>query len=481
MWRRLEPVTVARLAVTRSTEIAAYTAAVSACLLFSKYALERHRHFESNAYDFGFFDQIIWNTSHGRWFETSFTPYNFLGQHFQPILLIFALAYRLGAGIESLLVAQTVFVAAAALPLFYAVRKATSSGTAALAMSLAFLLSASLHDALDFDFHPELMGFFFVFLALYYLLAGRPVATIASLLPLLLLKEDMPLVLGAFAVLLFARGFRREGSVLFVVAATYTVAVVLVAMPWIRGGPGDLTQRYGYLFADSVWWSIVPDAVSRSLQQLWTEPLAAALRLAGSIGFIGVLSPLALLVAAPAFVLAALSDHPQQSQLELHYVMTPLALAWVAAVLGIQRVATVRWPRSAVLPRGRSPVTTTAAAIVLACSVATFLLWSPYAPGAKRYAPGAAHRAVLGAALEVVPAGVSVSAQSTLLPHLSRRQHVFEFPDPHDAEYIIVDPSLPITAQARAAGYAAAVDHLASRGYELIFDRDGVKVFRRTQ
>ena len=354
-------------------------------------------------------------------------------------------------------------------------------GVAALTMSLGFLFSASLHDALDFDFHPELMGFFFVFLALYYLVAARPIATIASLLPLLLMKEDMPLILGAFAVLLFVRGFRREGMVLFGVAAAYAVGAVLVLMPAIRGGPGDLTQRYGYLFADSTWWSILPHAVSRSLYHLGGGPFAAVLRLAESIGFIGFLSPIALLAAAPVFLLAALSDHPQQSQLELHYAMAPLALAWVSAVLGVERVAPGSWPRWMPLPRDRSLVAAAAGLVVLASSVVTFVMWSPYAPGAERYAPGASHRAVVRDALALVPADVSVSAQNTLLPHLSRRKAIFEFPELHGAEYVVVDPSLPVTGQARGAGYAGKIANLPELGYELVFDHDGGKVFRRVR
>ena len=55
--RWLEPVALARLAATRWTEVAAYAAAIVACVLFANFALDRHRVFESNAYDFGFFDQ----------------------------------------------------------------------------------------------------------------------------------------------------------------------------------------------------------------------------------------------------------------------------------------------------------------------------------------------------------------------------------------------------------------------------------------
>jgi uncharacterized membrane protein len=471
--RGLEPLALARILAAGWTEATVYAAALSASVLFARRALHRHDVFESNAYDLAFFDQIIWNTAHGRWFQTSFTTYNFLGQHFDPILLLFALAYRFGAGVKLLLLMQTIFVGAAALPLFYAVRRGTGSGATALAASIAFLLSPQLHRALDFDFHPELMGFFFVFLALYYVVAGRPVATIVAVLPLLLLKEDMPLIVGGVGVLLFERGFRRHGLALFVAAAWWAVAVVLVFMPWIRGGSGDLAGRYGYLVANSTWWSVVPDVVRRSTQQLWLAPVDALMRLGASTGFVGLLNPLALLVAAPAYLLAALSDHNQQSRLELHYVTATLALVWVAVALGLQRLS--KWGRR----RSRSLAVPAASILVLASSASTFFLWSPYWPRAQHYAPSAAHRAVIDSALALVPAGVPVSAQNTLLPHLSERKEVFEFPNLDDAEYVVVDPSLPVTGQSSDGGYSRVIEELPGRGFVLIFDSDGVRVFRR--
>jgi uncharacterized membrane protein len=436
-------------------------------------ALHRHGVFESNAYDLGFFDQIIWNTAHGRWFDTSFTTYNFLGQHFEPVLIAFALAYRLGACVELLLLTQTIFVGVAAVPLFYAVRRATSSGTAALAASIAFLVNPQLHRALDFDFHPELLSFFFVFLALYYVVARRPFAVIASIVPLLLLKEDMPLIIGAFAVLLFARGFRREGGALLLVAAIWVVAVVFVIMPSIRDGSGDLPERYGYLISGSTWSSIAPHVVARSLRQLWVAPLGALLRLGASTGFAPFLNPTALLVAAPAFLMAALSNHAPQSRLELHYAVPTLALIWVATALGLQQVS--RWTTG----RRRATLTHAMAGIVLASALTTFALWSPYSPLATHREPPAEHRAAIEQALALVPPDVPVSAQNTLLPHLSQRPEVFEFPNLHDAEYVVVDPSLPVTAQSRDAGYTRAIEELAGRGYALIFNNDGVRVYRR--
>ena len=175
---------------------------------FASLSLQRHRNFQSNAYDLGFFDQIIWNTSRGRFFETSFVPYNFLGQHFDPVLLLFAGLYRLGGGVETLLVAQAALVSLACLPLFLAASRLTRSAAIGTLCCAAFLLNPWLHKALRFGFHPEIGVFLFVFLAAYFLATSKPRAVMLSILPVLLFKEDQALIVLGVAALLAWRGFR---------------------------------------------------------------------------------------------------------------------------------------------------------------------------------------------------------------------------------------------------------------------------------
>jgi uncharacterized membrane protein len=364
----------------------------------------------------------------------------------------------------------------AAVPLYYAARRVTASGVCALALALADTLSAPLHSALDYDFHPEVMGFFFIFLALYFLISARPIATMLALLPLLALKEDMALVLLAFALLLALRGHRRAGAVLAAVSVAYIVAVVLIAMPLIRGGSGDLSTRYAYLFDGSSVWTLAPDAAWRAASQL-ANALPAVARVESSLGFAALLSPAGVAAAAPTLLLATLSDHPQQSALELQYAVPSLALSWVAAVLALAWVA-ARGEGGAASPRWRRAATFVLAALVLASAAFTFARSSPYSPTAGRYAPPAAHRQAVRDALALVPPAAPVSAQGTLLPHLSHREQAYEFPEVHGASYIVVDAALPVTAQARAAGYDAAVAALPGGHYEQIFARDGVRVFR---
>ena len=469
--RRLEP--VARVSAARWCETATWLASLTAVWVFAGFALRRHRSFESTAYDFGFFDQIIWNTSHGRWFETSFVDYNFLGQHVEPVLLIFAGLYRLGAGPESLLVAQSVLVGAAALPLFYAVRRLTGSPFAALCLAATFLLSAPLHAALDFDFHPELMAFFFVFVALYFLAVERPLASVLALAPILLLKEDMTIVLAAFGLLVWMRGHRRVGTGLVAVAAAWTLATLFVLMPMVRGGESDLNERYSYLVEDTTLVTMLPIALWRGIAHLSHETAPALSTLLAGTGGIPLLHP-AVLLALPSVVLNGVADHDQQAQLDLQYGVAPLAWLFVAAALGVGAVAHGR----SFLPRTAVPVI---AAAALVAAVAAFVFSSPFGPRNNRYAPNATHREVVREALARIPADAGVTAQNTLLPHLSQRGTIYEFPDVRDSTtYVIVDSSLPITQQSIDAGYSHVLGELTDWRFAEIFNRDGVRVFRRT-
>ncbi|MEO8458133.1 MAG: DUF2079 domain-containing protein [Chloroflexota bacterium] len=475
--RRLVPVALTRVIAARWTELATYAASLAGVVAFARFALLRHEHFQSQAYDLGFFDQVVWNTSRGHLFATSFESYNFLGVHFQPVLLIFAAMYRLGAGVELLLIVQAIFVAAAAVPLYYAMRRLTSSSVAALAMALAFLLTTSLHNALDFDFHPEMLGFFFAFLALYLLAAQRPLATIVSLLPLLTLKEDMPLILGAFAVLLFVEGHRWYAGRLMAIAIGWMVVIAFVTMPLIRWGDAGLTARYGYLSRGSSALSLVPNLIWRGAQQLqgaWESALPHLL----PAFVLALFAPLAAVLVLPALVFHSLSIHDPQAHLDLHYVMMPLALSFIGAAIGLRSISrgdgVAGWTRRLGTPRFRVAV---AAGAMLAATALVFWMNSPYSPQADRSAPDAAHVAVLEQALRLIPGDASVAAQSTVLPHASQRAHVFEFPIVDHADYAIIDSNLSISSHERDDGYDAAAQSMPS--FEQIFSSDGVRVFRR--
>jgi uncharacterized membrane protein len=478
--RGLEPVAIRQLVFTRWCEATAWLASILAAWAFAGFALRRHGSYQSTAYDFGFFDQIIWNTSKGRWFETSFVEYNFLGQHVEPVLLMFAGMYRLGAGPESLLVAQAAFVGLAAVPLFYATRRMTGMPLVALAIAGAYLLNPALHRALDFDFHPELMAPFWIFLGLYFLAAGRPVAAILAAAAVLLLKEDMAVVALMFAIVVWAHGWRRHGAALAAMAITWGTATVFVLMPMVRGGGSDLNQRFQYLVDGTAIWNVVPIAAWRGASHLADETLNGAVDLMAAGGWMALLSP-AVVLAAPSAVLNGLSDHPQQAALDLQYGVASITLLAVATAFAARDIAGGRVLGVSIVARGRGTVPPIVPAFLVVTALAAFAFSSPYSPRNPHYGPGADHRDVIAAAMRSIPDDASVSAQNTLLPHLSQRERIYEFPDvPPHAEWVIVDASLPVTAQTRTSGYDRVLDELEAWGFALTFEQDGVRVYSRS-
>ena len=79
---------------------------------YALYGLFRHWHFGSSAYDMGIFDQVVWHLSRFEAPASSVRGFsNFLGDHFFPVIALFAPLYWIAPRPESLIVAQAVLVA----------------------------------------------------------------------------------------------------------------------------------------------------------------------------------------------------------------------------------------------------------------------------------------------------------------------------------------------------------------------------------
>lgn len=470
--------TSVRWARARVSEVAAARAVTGvAAAAFIAYwvavSLRRWGDFETNAFDLGFFDQIVWNTAHGRWFETTFIGYNFAGQHFEPVLLLFAGAYRLGAGPPFLLVTQTVVCGLAALPLLEAGRRFGLGAWVAAGVAVAYLGNAYLHRSMQFDFHPETMAVAPAFASLWAVAAGRPRLAAGLAFGALLFKEDAVFVVVGLAALIAWRGHRGVGVATAAVAVVWTAVLLGALMPWWRGGaPGDLGERYadvtgGHDGIEAVAWAAThPLDVAGAVLQV--EHLGAAAAFVAASGLAMLAAPLTLVLLVPGMLLAVLSTHPPQSALELHYAAELVPLAAIGTVLGARRLAE-RAPSGALV------------GVVLAPALAGFLLLSPASPLASEGGarPTAEHRAAVLEALAMVPRGEAVAAQSGLVPRLSQRRAVTEFPGEWEStSWVVVDAKGFRSSQSVGAGSEGALARVRAE-WTRVYERDGVEVYRR--
>lgn len=468
---RLSLGTVAAAAWHSRWLVLATAIAISAGAAFVSVSVRRWAHYETNAYDLAFFDQIAWNTSQGRLFATSFVNYNFAGQHLEPILLAFAPAYWLGAGPPFLMVSQAMVVAASGLALFAFARQMGLAPAVAVSAGVAWFANPFLVRAMGFDFHPEVMAAGPLFASVLAAAKGRGRLSVAFALSVLVFKEDTVFMVLAASGFMWRQGLQREAKLSAITAMAYAAIAVLIVMPVIRQGhPSDLVDRYGYFLPGSAGSGLVVDTLLAPwrVARVVLDPsqLATVLVFLACVPLV-VVRARHVLWLAPGLALALLSSHEPQRSLELHYAAE---LAPVAIVLAVEAATRVQ---------GRMTDASLAALFAIPAVVATAWLAPPRSLVGE--APSPQHRAAIAEALALVPtdASVSVSAQSGLLPRLSQRHRADEFPANYTgADWVLVDRYGFRSSQSLDAGFDHKLERVRS-STDLVYSKDGVELFGR--
>lgn len=203
---------------------------------YALYGLFRHWQFGSSASDLGIFDQAVWHLSR---FEapagtiSGFT--NILGDHFYPVIALFAPLYWLSAGPEMLIAAQAALFAASIVPVFLFIRSRLPGGPA-LGFAIAYGCFWGIQRAAAFDVHE--MAFSPLVIAAAMLAVDRQKWVLFWVLAamMLLIKEDHIPLVGAFGIYLLIRSERRRG----VIAMATSVAAAVVVV-----GKSDSPNHWG--------------------------------------------------------------------------------------------------------------------------------------------------------------------------------------------------------------------------------------------
>lgn len=462
---RTERIATSEIAQPRPHQVLIWALALGASFAYFGLALVRHLSFHSAAYDLGFFDQVLWNASRGHGLRSTFIPYGFFGEHFEPALLLFIPIYRVVASPLWLLGAQSIALGLAAVPLHAIARRLLDLQRAWLVVG-AYLLQLGIARAVASDFHTETLAVPFVFLAILFALQRRwHWFALFAIIPMLA-KEDGVLVTIGIAILALIMTRQRISLVPAIAALGYGIVVLFWAMPVIRhGAPGDLVLRYAYL--GSTPEQVVLHTLTRPW--LWLENLAsspalpALLLLLAAVGFLPIFRPAAMGAALLPLIPAFLSTDPYQAGLRLQYSIPAVPLLMIAALLGWQR-----------LPAMSGGV------MVILGAAATWVVLGPVLPRLGTDVPGLGRAADVTRILRLIPSGDEVGASSNLVPHLSERPSIWEFPAGFGARWIVIDRSASVSQESQAHGYAAAIARLPAAGYTMEAEADGVTVWRKS-
>ena len=97
-----------------------------------------------------------------------------------------------------------------------------------------------------------------------------------------------------------------------------------------------------------------------------------------------------------------------------------------------------------------------------------------------------AHTQLFSKVAALIPANASVSAQDTLVPHLSQRHFIYQYPYmANQSDFVVLDTSgniypFPLKSAAGLAEYKQSVQDLLNSGeFRVIFSQDGYLVLQR--
>jgi uncharacterized membrane protein len=463
----------------RSLVLIAATAWAAA---FAALSVLRHAAFTTGRFDLGNMVQAVWSTAHGHPLTVTDLhgdQISRLGAHVDPILVVFAPLWWLWPSPELLLVAQALAVALGALPVFWIARKHLGSARAGVGFSLVYLLYPATGWLTLNEFHPVALATPLILFAFWFLDEDRLLPFAACAVTAALCKEEIPFVIAGLGIwyALARRRWTPGGTIVVLGIAWAAVATTVIIPHFNHGQSSDFYSRYSEVGGSP--GGIVKTGFVHPLRlahAAFTErDLHYVLQLLWPLGFLCVLSPLVLVAALPELAVNVLSAVPTQTSIHFHYTAGLIAPLVVATVLGAKRL--------------RRPVVVATAAVALAL-IGNYRLgpipaWQ-HVPGGQRFQATAAkvtaHDRIALRALRLIPRDAAVSATNSLGAHLSARRRFLSFPFLQDATWIAADETQPGYAD-RFAPLLTAEQLVWLRGnpeWTLVFEQDGVLVFRRT-
>ena len=464
--------------------------------VFGSLALVRHWAFHSTALDLGVFDQVLWNTVHGRFMESTMSlercdPHSFFLDHFSPALLLIVPFYAIVPRPETLIVFQTVALALGAWPIYLLARRFLERSEERLVFVAAYVLSAPLAWITFYDFHEITLAVLPLGLAMYFLATRRTVPLLLSLGASFLVKEELPLVAIGFGLALLAQRRWRIGAFVTVASAVWFIVTLKVIIPSFSGGaPYQYLGRYASLGSNEleIARTLVLDPL-RVLRVLvsgeWGSKLAFVLTLfAPGLG-LALRSRWALIPSIIPLGYLLLSDYGGEHTHHNQYGAPLIPMALGASIIGFAKVSDrfrVNWRLSAAVLGSALAFSLVHGALPLTPGFYdAFLRGNPdRAPSEGSVFVREARYESFLPAVAAIPADASVSSRdyfTTQVPERRFNYHLNSL-DPCGADYVILDYADPHVNRAEST-HLAEVEAIKSKGYDEIASGKGLSLLRR--
>ena len=447
---------------------------------FSAVTIDTHRGLGTSAYDLGLYDQGVWLLSRFKAPFVTLMGRNMFGDHASLILVFFAPLYWFHAGPETLLVVQSMAIAAGSIPLYLYARRRLDNDWLAVMAGMCWLLHPAVGLSNLENFHPDSMLGLFVPLALYAALERKWRLYIVAVVFSALVKEDVLLVLVPLGAWVAVRRDRRIGYATIAASVIATLVGMFVLMRSLIGVPTRNGWRIPYGGVDGFIKESLTNP-STVLKYLTSEGrLFYIWQMVSPVGVLFLLMPDLALVSGLVLLGNIVSTFWYQFHLGYHYSLVAVPALVFGSVYAIGR-----------MPKINRIVL---CSVMLVCSVTTSVMWGSF--GFSRH-PGyhwpASHPMAVAAReiIKDVPDDAVISVYHSLAPHLSHREKIYMFPNPfrvvlYGADIALEGSQLPESALVGYVLLPIQKDEEMTKdwqtfgaGFELVRANEGFEVYQR--
>ncbi len=422
--------------------------------------------FQSEAIDVSYYTQAVQQFSQFKMARIWDDPKRFVwGDHFDPILLVFVPIYWLIKSPYALVVSQVLLVLSGVIPLYLAAKRKLKNFYLALSLVWSYLLFGGLQFGYMYGFHPIVFAPFFLFWLYYFFTKNMRRAYYIFLFLSLCVKEEIAFTMIFFGIYIFL--FKKKVKIGLITIITSVLWVFLcfkIIFPHFSISGFLHFGQYG-----------------GSLTRFLTNPMEIIDRLSapdykletflvsyGAFAFLPLLYPPAFVITVPAILEKLLSSNIAALN-GFHYSAVITAVILIASIESLVVLLKYKKIRLVAKP------------IFLTIAILAAAIYFHFSYGYKPFYQPSLHADLIYKTVAAIPENASISAQYQIAARISRPTgKILPSPRfPEKSDYVIIDLKMPVVLTKVETMNSYIQTLIKSREYKLIFQKDGLLVFKK--
>jgi uncharacterized membrane protein len=444
----------------------------------SKISIARHNVFGTSGFDLGIFDQGLWLLSQGKTPFITVRGLHLFGDHVSLILLFLSPIYWIWSDVRALLFFQSFSLAIGAIPIYLLSKDIIKSKKISLAFSISYLLYPPLGRVNFWHFHPEALATTFLLFAFYFVIKEKYLHYYVFSFLALICKEEISLVVFLMGLYVFSRHNKQIGLITSIIALSWFVLSIKIILPHFNSvGYFRLSGGYGASWVGSLFRE--PHLI---ISKVFTQGDGEYLfKLLSPVGFLPILSPIILAISTP-ILLTNMVGGGYMETIMYQYTALIIPFIFISSIYGLSKIYTaIKFEKKETL----------LAVILLLTGVFGNYYWgiSPVSKTHPSYIEDDRVK-TLNKAISQIPEDASVTADPFIVPHLTHREFIYEFPNPfkiaywgangenpHDPETI---EYIALKRDSLSKENKELVDHLTrDDGFTVVFEEENAIILKR--